>query len=143
MMHPPSSLMDSTVNPKMKTTEGERVGACPLACSTLGVERRVGAMGWGLGRLTSKSIIHTNLHKPNDKLLSVQLKHLWCTNEPQANTGSQDSPRPELGASHHLPPYSILCVGHGTNTQMSFCLGTLKWEFRNSQKWDSRNFGGP
>jgi len=26
------------------------------------------------------------------------------------NTDSLNSPRPELGGSHHLPPYSILCV---------------------------------
>jgi hypothetical protein len=26
------------------------------------------------------------------------------------NTNSLDSPRPGLGGSHHLPPYSILCV---------------------------------
>jgi hypothetical protein len=26
------------------------------------------------------------------------------------NTDSLDSPRPELGGSHHLPPYIILCV---------------------------------
>jgi hypothetical protein len=32
---------------------------------------------------------------------------------------------------------------HGTNTQMTFCHGTPKWESRNSQSWDSRNFGGP
>ncbi len=25
------------------------------------------------------------------------------------NTDTQDSPRPRLGGSHHLPPYSILC----------------------------------
>ncbi len=25
------------------------------------------------------------------------------------NMNTQDSPRPELGGSHHLPPYSILC----------------------------------
>jgi hypothetical protein len=25
------------------------------------------------------------------------------------NTDTQDSPRPELGGSHHLPPYNILC----------------------------------
>jgi len=31
-------------------------------------------------------------------------------NEPWANTDSQDSPRPGLGGSHHLPPYSILCA---------------------------------
>jgi len=26
------------------------------------------------------------------------------------NLDSLDSPQPELGGSHHLPPYSILCV---------------------------------
>jgi hypothetical protein len=68
---PPSSLMDSTMSPKLKTTEGERVGACSLARNTSGVEGRVGAPGWGLGRLISKSITHTDLHKPNNKLVSV------------------------------------------------------------------------
>jgi hypothetical protein len=42
---PPSSLMDSTVNPKV-TMEGEGVGACSLAQNTLGVEGCVGASGW-------------------------------------------------------------------------------------------------
>ncbi len=27
-----------------------------------------------------------------------------------SNTDTQDSPRPRLGRSHHLPPYSILCT---------------------------------
>ncbi len=26
------------------------------------------------------------------------------------NTNTQDSPRPELGGSHHLPPYNIFCT---------------------------------
>jgi hypothetical protein len=43
---PSSSLMDSTTSPKLKTMEGERVGARSLARSTLGVEGRVGASGW-------------------------------------------------------------------------------------------------
>jgi len=38
--------MDSTANPKVKTTEGEGVGACSLACNTLGVEGRARAPGW-------------------------------------------------------------------------------------------------
>jgi hypothetical protein len=63
--------MDSIVSPKMKTTKGEGVGAHSLTCNTLGVEGHVGAMGWGLGRLTRKSITHTNLHKPNNKLIST------------------------------------------------------------------------
>jgi hypothetical protein len=35
---------------------------------------------------------------------------LWCTDEPRANMDSQNSPRPGLGGSYHLPPYNILCA---------------------------------
>jgi hypothetical protein len=62
--------MDSIVSPKVKTSKGEGIGAHSLAYSTSGVEGHVGVPGWGLGRLTSKLITHTNLHKPNNKLLS-------------------------------------------------------------------------
>jgi hypothetical protein len=37
----------------------------------LGVEGCVGAPGWGLGRVTSKLIIHMDLHKQNNKLVNV------------------------------------------------------------------------
>jgi len=43
---PPSSLMDSTANPKVKTTKGEGVGARSLAHSTSGVEGRARAPRW-------------------------------------------------------------------------------------------------
>jgi hypothetical protein len=38
--------------------------------------------------------------------------HSWNTFGAKMNHGQiqQDSPRPELGGSHHLPSYSILCV---------------------------------
>jgi hypothetical protein len=36
-----------------------------------GVEGRARVMGCGLRQVTSKSIIHTNLHKPNNKLVSA------------------------------------------------------------------------
>jgi len=42
---PPNSLMDSIVSPKMKTMEGERVGAYSLVRSTLGVEGHAGVLG--------------------------------------------------------------------------------------------------
>ncbi len=45
--------MYSTTNPKVKTMEREGVGVCSLAHNTSGVEGRVGAPGWGLGRLVS------------------------------------------------------------------------------------------
>jgi len=38
--------MDSTVSPKVKTTEGKGVRARSPAQSTLGVKRRAGAPGW-------------------------------------------------------------------------------------------------
>jgi len=48
----------------MKTTKGWRVGALLMTCSTLGVKGRVGALGWRLGQMTSKSIIHMDMHGP-------------------------------------------------------------------------------
>jgi len=38
--------MDSTTSPKVKTTKGERVGACSLAHNTSRVKGCVGASGW-------------------------------------------------------------------------------------------------
>ncbi len=60
----------------------------------------------GLRRIDKLIHSHGPAHKPH-KVVSAQLEHLWCWDEPRANT--QDSPRPGLGGSHHLPPYSILC----------------------------------
>jgi hypothetical protein len=62
--------MDSTTSPKVKTMEGG-IGVRSLIRNTSGVEGRAKALGWGLGRLTSKSLTHTNLHKQNNRLVSV------------------------------------------------------------------------
>jgi hypothetical protein len=88
--------------------EGLRAGARSLVRKTLWVEGCVGVLRWGLGKVTSKSIIHMDVHKPNNKLVSVLLEHFLCIDETRAKMDSQDSSRPELGGSHHLPPYSIL-----------------------------------
>jgi hypothetical protein len=61
--------MNTTTNPKMKIAKGRGVGARSLARSTSGVERRDEVLGWGLGKLTSDSLIYTNLHKPINKLV--------------------------------------------------------------------------
>jgi len=49
----------------------EGVGAHSLAHNILGVEGCVGATRMRLKRLTSNSIIHKDLHKPNNKLVSA------------------------------------------------------------------------
>jgi len=62
--------MDSTISPEVNTME-EGVGVRSLVHSILGVEGHAGTLGSKLARLTSKSIIHTDLHKPNNKLVSA------------------------------------------------------------------------
>jgi hypothetical protein len=59
------------MSPKVKIAEGEGVGARSLAHIISGVEGHVRAPGWGLGKLTRNSFTHTNLHKPNNKLVLV------------------------------------------------------------------------
>jgi hypothetical protein len=43
---PPSFLMDSTMSPKVETTEGEGVGARSLTCNTSKVKGHARASGW-------------------------------------------------------------------------------------------------
>jgi hypothetical protein len=68
---PPSSLMDSIVSPKVEDNKKRRSWGALLVCNISRVKGCVGALKWGLGRLTSKSIIHMDLHKPNNKLVNV------------------------------------------------------------------------
>ncbi len=67
----PHSLKDSNVSLKVKRTEKERIEICSLIRNTSRVEGHVGAPRCGLGRMTSESIIHANLHKPNNKFVSA------------------------------------------------------------------------
>jgi len=63
--------MDSIVSLKVMKPEGKRVGARSLVQNTSKVKGRVGALRWGLRRLASKLITHTDQHKPNNKLISA------------------------------------------------------------------------
>ncbi len=47
----------------------------------------------------------------------------------------------DLGEATTFPLIIYSVLGHRTSTQISFCFGTPKWEFRNSQSWDFCNFG--
>jgi hypothetical protein len=68
---PPSFFDGLITNPKVETSQGDGVGVRSLACSTSRVEGHARALGWWLGGLTSSSITHTDLHKPNNKLVSA------------------------------------------------------------------------
>jgi len=55
-------------------------------------------------------LLHGLASKTNHKLVRTHSAPFWCWDKPRATLDSLDSPRTELGGSHHLPPYSILCV---------------------------------
>jgi len=59
------------MSPKATIVKGKIVALCSLTYNTSGVEGRAGVLRWGLGRLTNKSITYMDLHKPNNKLVSV------------------------------------------------------------------------
>jgi len=82
-----------------------------------------------------------DLHKPNNKLVSVLLKHFGArTNHGQTWTYKTHRD-PDLGEATTFPLIIYFVPDHGTNTQMSFC--PSKWESQNSQSWGFHNFGGP
>ncbi len=70
LFNTPHSLKNSNASLKVKTTE-KGIGVCSIVCNTSGIEGCARAPGWGLKRMTSESIIHTNLHKPNNKLVNA------------------------------------------------------------------------
>jgi len=55
-------------------------------------------------------LLHNHASKTNPKLVRIHSASIWCWDKPRATLDSIDSPRLGLKGSHHLPPYSILCV---------------------------------
>jgi hypothetical protein len=69
--------------------------------------------------VTSESIIHKDLHKPNNKLVSAS----WNTFGARMNHGQtwihKTHHGPNLGGSHHLPLYNIICAWpHGQHSNV-------------------------
>ncbi len=79
------------------------------------------SFGMGLRRLTSNSITHMDLHKPNNKLVSAQLEHFGA----RMNYGQTQTHKTHQGldlreaTTFPLIVYSV--HGYGTTTQRSFC----------------------
>ncbi len=134
---PPHSLKDSNVSSKVKTMEGGGVGVCSLARNTSGVEGHVGASRWGLRQVTSESIIHTDLHKPN-KLFDAWLEHFWCIDKPWTHKIHHC---PNLGKAIAFPLIVFFVISHEDYIQMSFFHGTPNLGVPKSPNWDFGHFG--
>jgi hypothetical protein len=56
------------VNLKVEAMEEKKVRVCSLICN---ISKHAWALWWGLGQVTSRSIIHMDIHKSNNKLVST------------------------------------------------------------------------
>jgi hypothetical protein len=96
-----------------------------------------------LGGLTSNSPTHTDLHKPNNKLVNAYLNNFGARTSHMQTRTHKTHHSLDLKEATTFPLIVYFVPGHETSTQMSFCPETPKWEPQNSQSWDSCNFGGP
>jgi hypothetical protein len=116
-------LKDSNANPKAKTMEEKGVGVRSLAHNTLGVEGRVGVLGWGLGRMINESIIYT-------KQTTSWLVRNWGISDARMNHGHtwihKTHHGPDLGEAITFPLIVFFVINHESYIQMSFCFGTPK-----------------
>jgi hypothetical protein len=126
-----------------KTMEEKKIGIYFLARSILGVEGRVRALGWGLGRVISGSIIHIDLHKPNISWLvcSWSIFGVWTSHGHTWIHKIHHSL--DLGEVTTFPLIVLFVLGHEVCTQMSFCPEIHKSRVPKFPNWDFRKFGSP
>ncbi len=90
-----------------------------------GVEGRVGALGWDQEELTSFTHSHEPAHNPH-KVVSAQLEHLWCQDEPRTTRTHQIHHGLELREVTTFPFIGYYVDGHGAYIQMVF----FSWDSR-------------
>ncbi len=107
MMHPkaPSQIQDESKNVKQQNRLELRAHSQFLALE--GVEGRVEAPRLDQEEGQAIHLLELASNQLTSWLVHI-MEHPWCQDKPRATLDSLDSPRPELGGRHHLPPYSIL-----------------------------------
>ncbi len=142
VMTHPQLLKGLKCEPKQKSSGKGGVGARSLTHNPLR-GRGVGwSSGMGLGRVDKLQSLTRACTQPTQSGQCKVRPHL-VLRRATGNTDTQDSPRPGLGGSHHLPPYSILCDSPRSPHPNGYFPGTPARESRNRAKWDSRDFGAP
>jgi hypothetical protein len=97
--------------------------------------------------VTKKSDYHQQLTRTYTKPNTRWLVHSWNTFGARTSHEQTRTHKihhgPDLGEATTLPHIVYFVPFHEAHIQIAFCPRTLKWEFRNSQNWDSHDFGGP
>jgi len=76
----------------------------------------------GLGRLTSNLITHTNMHKLNNKLVNVELKHFGARMSHGQTQIHKTHHNSDLGEAATSPHIVYFVHGHGPTTKCQFVL---------------------
>ncbi len=89
-------------------------------------------------------MLHGLASKTNHKFVKTHSAPFWCWDKPRATLDSLDSPRLGLGGSHHLPPYSILCVAPPrTSKATTWEVSPIDVNRSTSSEASSSTFSGP
>jgi hypothetical protein len=133
-------LIDSNVNLN-ETVEEQKIGACSLAHSTLRGRGACRSSEMGLGRMTS--INHSHGFAQNQT--TSWLVHNLSTFGVRMNHGQTRTYKIhhglDLGEATTFPLIVYFVPLHEAHIQMAFYPKIPKWESRNCQSWDSRDFG--
>jgi hypothetical protein len=112
---------------KMNIMKEWKVGVHSLVCNISRVEGHDGVSKKGLKRMISKSITHTNLHKPN----TSWLVHSWSTFGARTSHGQTRTHKTHhnlnLGEATTFPLILFSMPSHGASTQMSFAPKLPSW----------------
>ncbi len=127
-----STITDAFPSPGVNPLEGSP----KCSCGKLGLERRSRLPTLERGRGSSwepmdqtrkrdQQIKLESASKTNHKVISSHSGTPLGVGTRHGHFGPQDTPRPGLGGSHHLPPYSILCDSPGSPHPNGFSLPGL------------------
>ncbi len=120
---PPSSLIDSNVNMRQNIGRVRSWGHAPWLVALWG-QRGVLELRDGTRKNDKHLITQTNLHTNHGQTWTHKTHH-----------------GPDLREATTFPLIIYFMPLHEAHIQMAFCPETPKWESRNSQSWDSCDFG--
>jgi len=107
--HAPNSLKDSNVSLNRKQQKSKDSGHTPWFTELCRGRGACWSFEMGLGRIDKLQLLTRTCTKLTQNGSCI-VGALLVLGRATGNSDSQDSPRPGLGGSHHLPPYIILCA---------------------------------
>ncbi len=140
--HTPSSWIDSNVSMRWEQRKSKELGTL-FGLQHFGGRRACWSSRMKLGRMTSNQSLAWMCTNQTTSWLVHNLNTFGARMSHEQTWTHKTHHGPNLGEATTFPLIVYSVPSHRINIQMEFCPKTPKWEFRNSQSWDSHDFGGP